>query len=310
MMSVLPLLYHETPFLIFEYIDSFRFQTFLVGIVLLLVSLSTKSKTYSLLLLLSILINAYVIYGGQAVFTPLSHTQSADNHTEQDIKILDFNVWKDNPDQTQALELIQNFNPDIVWLQEIKINAYHKIYDTLAKKYLFSYPTKNKVAIQGDILLSKFPFDVVPSDHIPLPLRHSLLHTKMRIGDKNVHFFGVHLQSPRSQKKLLLRDKQFALLSQYIQENTTLSDTIILTGDMNTVYWNNVLKDFRKKTHLNHHRTFTDIMPTWPSYLPEILQIPLDYVMTSSDMCVDNAIKTSATGSDHYPTVYNLYFCD
>ncbi len=306
MMSLVPLLYHETPFLIFEYIDSFRFQILLIGLVLLLVCLFTQNKIYSVLLLLSILINSYIIYDGETVFLSNNHQKSS----SETIRILDFNVWKDNPDQTKTLGLIQNFNPDVVWLQEIHRSAYHKIYPDLAKKYLFSYPEKNRVAIQGDVLLSQFPFDVVNNKRIPLPLRHSLLHAKMSVGDKNIHFFGVHLQSPRSQAKLLLRHKQFFWLSQYIQKNTTLSDTIILTGDMNTVYWNDILKKLRNKTHLNHHRTFTDIMPTWPSYVPALLQIPLDYVMTSADVCVDNTIKANATGSDHYPTVYNVYFCE
>lgn len=306
-MSLASLFNTDSTVLILEYIESFRFQILLIAIILLLVSLITKSRIYGLLLLFSIGINLYALYDGESVFSPALHTKSIAHDSEQEIKVLAFNIWKDNPDQTKVLSLIRTLDPDIVWLQEIKIDLYHKIYADLAKKYVFSYPEKNKVAVQGNVLLSKFPFDIEKS---PSSLRSSLLHAKIMIDNRKVDFFGIHLRSPRSQEKLMLRQKQFTLTAEYIQRQTALSGNTILAGDMNTVYWNPMFKDFRKKTRLNHDRTLYDIMPTWPSYMPEILQIPLDYVMTSPDICVDNKLKADMTGSDHYPVFYNLYFCD
>jgi endonuclease/exonuclease/phosphatase (EEP) superfamily protein YafD len=278
-----------------------------MSFVLLSLCLLVKNKIYGLLLFLSMVINLYVLYGGQTVFPPISRAVSVHNNSLQEIKILAFNIWKDNPDQTKSLGLLQNLDSDIVWLQEIKIDSYHKIYENLAKKYPFSYPEKSKVAIQGNVLLSKFPFDIQKS---PLSLKNSLLHAKIMIGNKKVDFFGVHFQSPRTQTKLMLRQKQFELTADYIQRQTALLSNIILAGDMNSVYWNPIFKNFREKTRLNHHRTVIDSMPTWPSYLPNLFQIPLDYVMTSSNLCLDNHIKGDMTGSDHYPIFYNLYFCD
>jgi endonuclease/exonuclease/phosphatase (EEP) superfamily protein YafD len=306
-MSLALLFNTDSTILILEYIESFRFQILIMSFVLLCLCLFVKNKIYGLLLSLSVSINLYAFYGGETVFAPTHQTESVTSDSLQEIKILAFNIWKDNPNQSNVRSLIRTLEPDIVWLQEIKRDSYHAIYADLAKKYPFSYPEKSKVAIQGNVLLSQFPFDIQKS---PVSLRSSLLHAKIIIGDKKVDFFGVHFQSPRNQTKLMLRQNQFELTADYIQRKTALSGNTILAGDMNTVYWNPIFKNFRGKTHLNHHRTVTDTVPTWPSYLPNIFQIPLDYVMTSPNLCLDSHIKGDMTGSDHYPVFYNLYFCD
>lgn len=270
------------------------------------INLFIKNKAFIFLINLSLFINLYTIYTGQIVFNNHFQKNSLSDIFNDGIKVLAFNIWKDNPDQTKIVTLIYDLDPDIVWLQEIKINYYHQIYGDLAKKYPFSYPEKNKVSIQGNIFLSKFPFEVKKIDP---SFKSSLLHTKITIGKQKLHFFGVHLVSPRNQHRLETRRNQFAYVADYIQKQTHLSESIIVAGDMNTVYWNPVLKNFREKTRLNHYRKISDIMPTWPSYLPELFQIPLDYIMTSPDICLDNQIKADMTGSDHYPLFYNLYFC-
>ena len=93
------------------------------------------------------------------------------HHKNTQLKVMTYNIFKDNKNQSQIDTLIHNNDPDIIWVQELKAGFYRKAYQRIRHIYPYAYPKPKNAKLQSDILLSKYPYR-----HVTLNLR-SLLDT-------------------------------------------------------------------------------------------------------------------------------------
>lgn len=83
--------------------------------------------------------------------------------------------------------------------------------------------------------------------------------------------------------------------------------TVILAGDFNTVSWSPRLGRLAEHAGLSIAR---GLEGTWPAPLPMPFRLPIDHVLTSSDLHVHDRAVGPAVGSDHRPVTVTVRLAD
>jgi endonuclease/exonuclease/phosphatase family metal-dependent hydrolase len=202
------------------------------------------------------------------------------------IKILTFNIhkgfnWSNSEITIQRLKKsLELIHPDIVFLQEVVgENKKHEEkfenwisnqFEYLAKDLWSDFAYSNHAIYDhrhhGNVILSKYP--IISSEVHDISLnkyeQRSILFSKIKIGEKIVHAFCVHLN-------LLHRDRilQYKNIKKFIETKSKPENPILLSGDFND--WNQKasknllalegLHDAHKAKHGFYARTFPAMFP-------------------------------------------------
>lgn len=298
-----PLLDNTT--LIADYLGQFRLQLMLGYLVLLGLLLWKRHALGSAFMGMIIMSNiVWIIHASTH-----HHVDALDRPADKALRVISFNVWKNNARHDDIVNLILESQADIVWLQEVKQPLLAKLETELLPDYPHYTPTLEQSLPQGTAFFSKYPF----SHHAIMQnidgMPHRMLHARVDIDDAPLEFIGVHLRSPRSKGSLAVRQQQMAYTSGYIAEHISPSAPLIFAGDMNSVPWRPAFKQFRQASGLNLTARLQRTLFTWPSSLPTPFSIPIDHIMTRPSYCADQISRGKAFGSDHAPIMVTLHPC-
>ena len=250
-------------------------------------------------------VNFYLIHTAAPFFPP----DGAPTTKGASFRVMSFNIWKDNPDQKQVIAEIKRVNPDIVQLLETYSGTYRHILDKLGAEYPFHYPPIKEVVPQSRILLSKLPFTANERVKGAGGYQNKLLDAKFEIDGETVRFIGTHYTSPRDGKRTAARNAQIADTLYYLIGSDKPKTHVIVAGDMNSAYWRPSFKEFTRLAGLNVNRDILNPVPTWPAYLPKFAGVPIDYILTSPNLCTNNVMTGEASGSDHRPIYTDMSIC-
>lgn len=82
---------------------------------------------------------------------------------------------------------------------------------------------------------------------------------------------------------------------------------LIVMGDLNSAPWSRVQRAFRAKTGLDNHAGWD---PSWPSFLPWPLRLPIDHVLARGHLVVTSFETGPRTESDHLPAIAEIGWRD
>jgi endonuclease/exonuclease/phosphatase (EEP) superfamily protein YafD len=82
---------------------------------------------------------------------------------------------------------------------------------------------------------------------------------------------------------------------------------LIVMGDLNSAPWSRVQRAFRAKTGLDNQAGWD---PSWPSFLPWPLRLPIDHVLARGHLVVTKFETGPRTESDHFPVVAEIGWRD
>ncbi len=146
----------------------------------------------------------------------------------------------------------------------------------------------------GMALYSRLPvlthsIEYFSTDHVPT------IVCTVQTAEAVVTIIGVHPVPPVGQDGLRNRNHYLENLAIYVQGCS--SPTIVL-GDFNTTIWSPCFTDFVEATLLHNSATGHGWGPTWKAdYWP--LAIPIDHIVCSQDLSVQNFSIGETHGSDH-----------
>lgn len=280
-------------YLAVEYIEQYRLHI-AIGCLIF----AFWKRGFPLFLYLSLIcINFFLVF--QNTFQEVSCQNKTSN-----LKVMTYNTFKDNKKQFKIDNFVKMHDPDMIWFQELKINAYHKIYDQLKNKYPYAYPTPSKTLRQGKVFISKYPFKVINQTS---NVNSKFTHIKLNIAKKSIDFFGVHFKSPKLYPDVIQRNSQIIELFSYMLKQEKM-DRFVIMGDMNNVFWSPQFQLFYKYLNVHIYNNLFNFNPTWPSYVPSFLQVPIDNIMVSQNVCFESFQKEDSFGSDHHPLKANIWF--
>ena len=253
-----------------------------------------KQKRNAALLLCAALLNmGWVVF---ALYHP-AHTTS-----QKAFSLLAYNVWINNQQHREVIDIVRSADAEVVWLHEVSNALYHDVIKELKPYYPYIYPEYMKS--KGSLLLTKMPHEI----HYVKQHNHFLKHATLTYNDAIIDVIGLHLTSPKSNERVRTRNEQLDIVTEYIKEHVPDTRSLIVAGDFNSAPWRPVFKHFIDDTQL--HYGIYDILLSWPTFSLYPFMFPIDHIMAKNSVCVSEKFRLPNGGSDHYPVLAQLHYCN
>lgn len=222
------------------------------------------------------------------------------NNTSSDrISILLANVLIENRESKKFIEIIEEYNPDLLlvmevdqwWVEELQI---------LKKQFphYMEYPLDNAY---GMALYSRFSLQEKKIEffqHKDVPS----FHTKVELPSKKQFFFhGVHPVAPIPSGKYPdnVGRKEVSLLK---TAEKVANDTLpsIVAGDFNDVSWSNTSRLFEDTGNLRNVRIGRGLYNSFNAN-SRFMRWPLDHYFVTQEFSLLTLERLPTFGSDHFP---------
>lgn len=286
-------------------LDFPRLQLGLVGLILLLILMlfAARFRGGHFILIGGVLATASLFQLSHVAryYAPMpkSVATAATCQADQAISLLGINVYMDNRDFAQSLDLIQEVDADVVLLTETDA-----AWESAMAPIHAAYPHRLGRALDntyGMHLYSKLPFegdllarvqDRVPSIKADMTLRSG----------ERIVFHGVHPEPPIPGEDSGERDAELVMVGREVRDD---GDAALVFGDLNDVAWSQTSQLFLNVSGMNDPREGRRLMPTFHAQYP-FFRWPLDHLFTSPHWSLIRMERLRDVGSDHFPVYFEL----
>ncbi|WP_041521714.1 endonuclease/exonuclease/phosphatase family protein [Gilvimarinus agarilyticus] len=224
--------------------------------------------------------------------------------SERTISIVTANVLTPNRGADKLLRQIRQLKPDILvtlesdqWWQE-KLDVLQDDYPHTLKcplDNLYGMHLYSQLPLQ-DASINFLVEDDKPSMHAEVELRS---------GDKvRCHFLHPAPPSPTENSESSERDAELLVVARSLK---SVTDPVIVTGDLNDVAWSRTTKAFRRISRLLDPRIGRGMFNTFHAEY-RLLRWPLDHVFHSDHFTLVDMHRLQPFGSDHFALYTQLAF--
>lgn len=276
-----------------ELFSHFRLQYLLSSLLLALILLVLRRRTYGALMLTVTLLNA-----GFVAPWYLSPEQGVAAGAPR-IKLLHANVLTDNESHAELLDLVASENPDLVFVQELT-PEWSQALTALHADYPYRH-TEPRYDSFGIAVYSRIRLDSVELIRSP-PLDFPTLRVQTSISGTALTLISTHPIHPLGRSLYAARNEQLASIADTVMAG---DGPTILVGDLNISMWSHHYRELERATGLRNARHGFGILPTWPTFLP-IALIPIDHCLVSPGVGVLDMKTGPGIGSDHLPLIVTL----
>ena len=287
---------------IFRIFDYPRVQKFvLIGIaVIFWIGFYRETRLWYELGIIAILVTSFVYLGYLIVpFTPIGRKmiQKSENKSNKPtLNVLVSNIYQFNSQYNRLLKLVEERNPDIVFLLETDEKWRDNVQSLLEK-----YPHSIEVPLEntyGLLFYSRFPLLNSNVNYLIDPEIPSII-ADFAFDGETVRIYGVHPAPPVPQEAEYSTDRDAELLIVGKQAKKYDGPCMVI-GDLNDVAWSYTTKLFLKSSGLLDPRRGRGMYSTFNSkYL--LLRWPLDHFFVSTDFHLVSMKVERNIGSDHFP---------
>lgn len=299
---VLPML--GAPVVISELLISFRITVSVSLFILSFVFVYMRYYLVGGVQILLVLSNIYPVISSYSFFN--NHNTCAYDHKEAPIRIVSFNVYYKNNGYEEIYQNIRQFDADVVVLQEAQPGFMGYAHDNLSMNYPFYYPNIEKGKHDRWTLYSRYP--VVGYDK--KKTNGSALHAQIKVDDRIVDIITLHAKSPKNRDRIEARNMRISYLGDVVVDIAQDNRHVIVAGDFNNVPWHPVMREFKNKAQLRGNDVLYNYLGTWPTWLPSFASVPIDHIFYGNGFHHASYFRSHFSGSDHYPIISDLYFCE
>ncbi len=279
-----------------ELFSHFRMQYFVVSVLLTLVFVFLKWRNYILLGLATIAVNAWFV-------VPWYLPTDAPEPSDADVRLLHVNLYVGNSDTDRLLSLVDDVDPDLLFLQEFTPD-----WQAAIEPLTSSYPYR-VVEVRDDPfgigLYSKYPLDAITVIE-SAPLGNPEIVATALVGGERLNIISTHPMIPLGTSNYFNRNLQLDGVADLARRSPR---PLIVVGDLNITMWAHHYHRLEEESGLSNARRGFGIGPTWPAWLFPGL-IPIDHVLVSDDLVVTEFTAGPNIGSDHLPIVVKFTFAE
>lgn len=214
------------------------------------------------------------------------------------LRVMAYNIWAYNTDYSAIQASIQQNNPDILFLTEVRRRAMKTLRDRLDYPYVARSPQGSNVFFSRYPLLSVTPDYPNVSDHGKTFSLVARIQTETDI----LTVVGFHPPIPLSKSSFAVRNQQYERLAPFLRG---LPGRVILLGDFNMTPWSPYFSQFEQAANLSSATRGHGIAATWnfQAKMPlRLAKLPIDHIETRGFKSA-SAWAGKANGSDHRPVV-------
>lgn len=223
---------------------------------------------------------------------------------ERKLSILTANVLTSNRNADALLELVDQYEPDILVTLESD-QWWQRHLDTLQPDmpYCMKCPLDN---LYGMHVYSRLPLEDTEISYLvedDVPSMHAQI--KLRSGDPvRVHFLHPAPPGPQGHPESAERDAELVIVAKSVAES---DQPVVVAGDLNDVAWSATTRLFRKLSRLLDPRVGRGMFNTFHAEYP-FLRWPLDHLFHSHHFTVTSIKRLPHIGSDHFPLFTELSY--
>ena len=218
------------------------------------------------------------------------------------VSFLTSNVYTPNRSAEKLLELIEQYQPDIVvtlesdlWWQNA-LSCLHSAYP-----YRVAQPLDNLYGMHVYSKLELLESELLEMVQQGVPSVHCVV--KLRSGDKiKCHFLHPAPPSPTENEKSTKRDKELLKVANIAKQAQLPT---VVTGDLNDVAWSKTTSSFIKISRLVDPRIGRGPFNTFHAKYP-IFRWPLDHIFHSPTFNLVRIERLASIDSDHFPLFSEL----
>ncbi|WP_421764880.1 endonuclease/exonuclease/phosphatase family protein [Ekhidna sp.] len=219
------------------------------------------------------------------------------------IRFVSANVLMTNNDYLGCLAMIEESEPDILFLVEVDA----KWKDAIDEKLSEAFPYKVLKPINntyGMMLYSKLKLvdstiQFLIEEDVPS------IHTKIELSnDEIIQFYGLHPKppAPGENDTSTPRDAELVLVGRMARKSKL---PIVVAGDMNDVAWSHTTRLFMRISGLLDPRMGRGFYNTFHAMRP-LLKWPLDHIFLSHHFRIARLSRLANFHSDHYPILIEI----
>lgn len=217
---------------------------------------------------------------------------------------VNYRLW----DTEQVTETVRSFPADLFGLVE----PFREQAAALRERVHDLYPHYYRATGGGLSLFSRYPIVEATTEDLGTP--HHSLFAIVEVKDQPIRVILTHPLAPVSRKNFTDRNQLLEALALYCADQRL---TTLLMGDFNVTPWSIYFQDLVRDSRLRNASLGHGLNPTWfyndsgrplsgSEHLKQLLKIPIDHILVSQTVSVDQIRTVSAGISDHRPLVANL----
>ncbi len=208
-------------------------------------------------------------------------------------------MLKNNIDTVRLKTLVDREKPDLIvacevngkfalMLRDLNFEYPHQMLEPRDDRYGMAVLSKR--ALEGQEQLS---FAGKKSLAMGFRLRHD---------GRDIEFLSMHPQTPNHDVRA--RNHEFVRAVKHFGDRR---ENIVVLGDLNATPYCHAYKKLVRALSLKNAREGQGICGTFPVFLPlSLLHLPIDHVLTASNLLVQDFRRGPDIGSDHFPTITTM----
>ncbi|MEM7256253.1 MAG: endonuclease/exonuclease/phosphatase family protein [Pseudomonadota bacterium] len=283
-------------FFLFEQIDSFRVQYFMVAVLGVLLALY-----YRQWLIVVVLVGVSTLHASELArfYRPLPAADLQVDSESANIRVMSVNLLASNRDNTLLLAEIERINPDLIVFQE-----YTSWWHQALSVALVDYPHRLHKIINtpfGIAAYSRLPYQQQSIEYFNQKLSPAV-DVRIDVDGLTVRVLGIHPVPPMSATTYSMRNRYY---SDVAEQAANSNIALIVLGDFNATPWSYHFTRLLKRADLRSTRDGAGIHPTWPgSFWP--LWTPIDHIIHNQRVRAVRFESGAGFGSDHKPVWADL----
>lgn len=255
---------------------------------------------------------ALLVFCGAEIYSHLDYapaTVSKALHKSALLKVIVYNRHHSLTAHADMVAFIKAEEPDIFFILEANSTHAEALEDDLGTLYPHRILEPNDRSAFGMVAAGKTPFTAQarlesPPDDQTRVIRNFLLSATIAMtGAQEVTFYAMHPPPPTNAFLFAQRNAELSYVSKLISERHAKQDNVVLLGDWNVTPYSPFFSRLLADTGLKNQVTTLYFLPSWPSILPPLLQIPIDHVLFKGGMELIEKRRGPSMGSDHHAIV-------
>lgn len=209
------------------------------------------------------------------------------------------NVNIDSGKPEQVAKVIQQYNPDLLVLEEVNARWLADLRPaTTGYGHSKAVPRDDNFGIAFYSRFASTRSEVRQIGPAGVP---SIL-AEVDSGRGKVSVIATHPLPPAGSAYTRMRDAHLGELPNVIRPEKT---PVLLLGDLNVTPWNVKFRRLIHESGLKDSASGFGVQATWPNFMP-LLLIPLDHCLHSPAVSIVKREIGSDVGSDHYPLIVDF----
>jgi endonuclease/exonuclease/phosphatase (EEP) superfamily protein YafD len=240
---------------------------------------------------------AAILLGGTLL---LFYSGDGDSRAPHTLRVMQANILYDSDDYDGMLDAVRAADADVVVLLEVTPQWESQL-AALSEAYPHSRVPARSGAF-GLAVFSRLPVEEW-QELEPAEAGVPAILARISVDGRAVNILAAHVFPPVSAGRAAMRNRQMAALAEIARAQT---GPVILLADLNATPWSPHFRDLLREGGLTDARRGQGVKPTWPTFWPAVLRIPIDHCLIAPDISVQDFRTGPSTASDHLPIIVDL----